>query len=230
MRTNEIMLQIPDKIVDDWQKIVNILSRIISVPAALVMRLDGRYIEVFVSSESKGNPYRSGHKATFEDSGLYCERVINTKDKLLVPDALEDEVWRNNPDIEFGLVSYLGFPILLPNQATFGTICVLDNKRNAYSEDIETLMITFRNLIESNLETVFMNQILGDENKRLSEYLGEIQAFRGIVTICSYCKSIKDAQNEWHPIEKYLFSHPGADFSHGICPECMKKIHPHLGK
>jgi hypothetical protein len=87
-------------------------------------------------------------------------------------------------------------------------------------------MTTFRNLIESNLETVFMNQILGEENRRLSDYLDEIQAFRGIVTICSQCKSIKDSENNWNPIEKFLIRHPRADFSHGICPECMKKLYP----
>lgn len=79
--------------------------------------------------------------------------------------------------MELGLVSYLGFPIFLPNQAQCGTIRVLDNKRNAYSEDVENLMITLRNLIESNIEKAFMNQILGEENKRISDYLVEIQAF-----------------------------------------------------
>ena len=225
MRINEIRLQIPTKILDDWQKIVNLLSRITSVPAALIMRLDGSHIEVFVSSESKNNPYRFGQKEKLQDSGLYCEEVIKSGNKLLVPNALEDEKWKNNPDVELGLVSYLGFPIFLPNQAPFGTICVLDSKRNAYSEDVENLMITFRNLIESNIETVFMNQILGDENKRISDYLDEIQVFRGIVTICSYCKSIKDSENKWRPIEEFPVKHPKADFSHGICPYCKQKIH-----
>lgn len=226
MLTNEIRLDIPQDVVQQWQKIVDLMSRIVSVPAALIMKLDGNQIEVFVSSESKDNPYRPGDREVFDDSGLYCEKVIKSVNKLLVVNALEDEKWKNNPDIKLGMVSYMGFPILLPNQVPFGTICVLDNKSNPYSEHIETLMTTFRNLIESNLETVFMNQILGEENRRLSDYLDEIQAFRGIVTICSQCKSIKDSENNWNPIEKFLIRHPKADFSHGICPECMKKLYP----
>ncbi|HCW93718.1 MAG TPA: hypothetical protein DHM44_08540 [Flexistipes sinusarabici] len=71
-----------------------------------------------------------------------------------------------------------------------------------------------------------MNQTFGDKNKKLSDYLNEIQFFRGLISICSNCKSIKDKNGSWHPIEKYLIKNPNADFSHGICPDCMKKLYP----
>ncbi len=71
-----------------------------------------------------------------------------------------------------------------------------------------------------------MNQILGDKNKKLSDYLMELQALRGIVPICSNCKSIRDEQSNWHSIEDYLIRQSQADFSHGICPKCMKKLYP----
>ena len=230
MLINPIKIQIPLDIIQDWQKIVNIISDIADVPAGLIMRLEDDHIEVFVSSESKDNPYRMSHKEKLEHSGLYCEEVIRSNKKLLVPDALADEKWRNNPDVKLNMISYLGYPILLPNKQPFGTICVLDSKPNAYSETVETLMMAMRNLIEKILEIVFMNQILGDENKRISDYLNEIQAFRGIVPICSSCKSIRDAENNWHPIEEFLFSHPKADFSHGLCPACLKELYPDFVK
>ena len=75
-----------------------------------------------------------------------------------------------------------------------------------------------------------MNQVLGDKNKRLTDYLMELQALRGIVPICANCKSIRDAQDNWHPIEHYLIKHPEANFSHGICPKCAKKLYPEFGK
>ncbi len=104
-------------------------------------------------------------------SGLYCERVIETRDKLQVPDALADENWKHNPDIKLNMISYLGFPILLPDNTPFGTICVLDNKANEFSEMIEQLMLKFRSQIESHLELIYMNIVLGDKNKRLKDYL-----------------------------------------------------------
>ena len=219
-------ITVPKDIQEDWQDTVDILAQLCGVPAALIMRLRGPDIEVFVSSRSEGNPYHPGDKEHFEDSGLYCETVIESRNKLLVPDALADEHWTNNPDIKLGMISYLGFPIFLPDGNPFGTICVLDGDPNEYSTVIEQLMLKFRNLIASHLELIYVNQILGDKNRRLTDYLMEIQALRGLVSICSNCKSIRDNEGAWHPIEHYLISHPEADFSHGMCPKCMKKLYP----
>ncbi len=226
MISNEVKLEVPADILENWQGIANILAEMIGIPAALVMRFTDPYIEVFVSSKSKGNPYHPGAKEVLYGSGLYCETVIKTQSKLHVPDALADASWSNNPDVKLDMISYLGFPILLPNKKPFGTICVLDNKPNEYSKTTEKLMLKFRNLIESHLELVYMNQILGDKNKKLTDYLMELQALRGLVPICSNCKSIRDEHGAWHPIEHYFIRHPQADFSHTICPECMKKLYP----
>jgi len=228
MMNKEVQIEVPTPILENWQEIVNILADMIPIPASLIMRLDDPNIEVFVSSNGKANPYHPGDKEKVYGSGLYCETVIKTKDKLLVPNALADANWKDNPDIKLGMISYLGFPILLPDGKPFGTICVLDNKQNQYSENVEKLMQNFRNLLQSHLESIYMNQVLGDKNKRLTDYLMELQALRGIVPICANCKSIRDAQDNWHPIEHYLIKHPEANFSHGICPKCAKKLYPEL--
>lgn len=227
MLLNNISVEIPLDTMQSWQEVVDIISRLANVPAALIMRLENEFIDVLVSSQSIGNPYITGHKDVCDGSGLYCEHVLKTGSKLLVPNALEDDKWKNNPDVELGMVSYLGFPIILPNRKHFGTICILDNKENPYSEDVERLMSKFKSLLESNLEIIFMNHILGDNNRRLSDYLHEIQLLRGIVPICSGCKSIR-IENEWRPIENYLINHPEADFSHGICPDCLRRLYPDI--
>jgi len=50
-------MQVPSEIVGKWQEIVNLLAEIMHVPSALVMKVEPLNITVFVSSESKGNPY-----------------------------------------------------------------------------------------------------------------------------------------------------------------------------
>jgi GAF domain-containing protein len=226
MKPASIPLEPPPEILKNWQEIVNLLASIIGVPAALVMRLRQPDIEVLVSSQSEGNPYRPGAKEHFENSGLYCETVIKTLDRLLVPDALADEHWKANPDIKLGMVSYLGFPIRQPGGEPFGTICLLDRKENAYSAPVEKLMSNLRDLIESHLLLIYMNKIFGERNQQLTDYLMELQALRGIVPICTNCKSIRDAHDQWRPIEDLLIRHPAADFSHTVCPECAKKVYP----
>jgi transcriptional regulator with GAF, ATPase, and Fis domain len=228
MLKKTISLDIPAKVIERWQEIANILSEMVDIPAALIMRYTDPKIQVFVSSESKDNPYSPGDSQVLEDSGLYCEKVIESEDKLLVPNALENIMWKNNPDVKLNMISYLGFPIQLPDHSPFGTLCILDSKTNGYSKTIEKMMVQFKNIIESHLELLFMNKTLGDENKDLKDYLQELQALRGIVPICASCKSIRDKEDHWHPIEEYLVNNPEMDLSHTICPTCIKKLYPEI--
>jgi two-component system sensor histidine kinase/response regulator len=145
---------IPALILEMWQGIVDTMAKLIDVPAGLIMRITGDEIEVLVSSRTEGNPYHPGDAEHLAGSGLYCETVIDRKDQLLVPNALADLQWRNNPDIRLNMVSYLGFPILWPDARPFGTICVLDRKDNAYSEDYQRLIRQFRDIIEHHLTVI----------------------------------------------------------------------------
>lgn len=218
----KLQLELPAKTLDKWQQIADIIAELIGVPAALIIRLVESDIEVFVSSKSDGNPYNIGDHEHFYGSGLYCETVIKTNNKLLVPNALTDDEWKSNPDIKLNMISYLGYPILLPNGEPFGTICVLDSKENAFSSTYESLIENFREVIQFQLELIYMNSVLGDENKNFSEYADEIRALRGILPICSFCKKIRDGEGNWNELEAYISGHSDATFSHGFCPECGK--------
>ncbi len=228
MIISKVKLDVPEEILVTWQDILDSVAEIVAIPSALIMRLRDPHIEVYVSSHTKDNPYKPGEKEVFKDSGLYCETVVKTNQKLLVPNALVDEHWKNNPDVKLNMISYLGFPIALPDGSSFGTICILDNKENSYSNAVEKLITSLRNLIQKDLELLYLNQVLGDKNKKITDYLMELQTLRGIVKICSYCKSIQNIHGDWTPIEEYLIRHPEADFSHGMCPDCQKANFPEL--
>lgn len=216
-------IEVSEKTLNRWQNIVDIIAELMRIPAALIMRLIQSDIEVFVSSNSKGNPYHPGDREHLIGSGLYCETVISTKKKLLIPNALIDEKWKNNPDIKLNMISYLGFPIHLPNGKPFGTICVLDKKQNGYSDTYEALIKNFREIIQSQLELIYMNTVLGEKNKSLSDYIEEIKVLRGIVPICVFCKKIRDDQGDWRQLETFFSKNSEAKFSHSICPECGKR-------
>src|SRR5260370_41785025 len=144
------VMQVPSEILGKWQEIVDLLAEIMHVPSALVMKVEPPNITVFVSSESKGNPYEQDDVSSL-NTGLYCETVMKTRQLLHVPDALLEEEWKSNPDIKLGMISYLGFPIAWPDGHIFGTICVLDNKRNEYSEPYRKLLLQFREVLQANL-------------------------------------------------------------------------------
>jgi formate hydrogenlyase transcriptional activator len=79
---------------------------------------------------------------------------MKTRQPLLVTDALLEEEWKSNPDIKLGMISYLGFPIAWPDGQVFGTICVLDNKRNEYSEPYRKLLLQFREVLQGDLRWI----------------------------------------------------------------------------
>ena len=221
-------ITVPADVLANWQEIVNLLAQLTGVSAALLMRLKQDDIEVYLASDSGGNPFRPGDTSRLENSGLYCEAVLKSGEKLRVPDARADDAWKTNPDVKLGMVSYLGFPLYLPNKTPYGTLCILDSKRNGHSTLVEALMLKFKRIIEYELELVYMNQVLGSRNGKLSDYLTEIQALRGMVSICSGCKAVRDKHGQWHPIEHYLIKHPEAEFTHGLCPVCMRRLYPDL--
>jgi GAF domain-containing protein len=226
---NETM-DIPQKYLEEWQATVDLIARLMKVPAALIMRITDPNIEVFVSSHTQGNPYEAGDKEHLWDSGLYCETVIKTQDRLMIPNALIDNNWKNNPDIKFNMISYLGYPIKFPNGQPFGTICVLDNKANTYSDDYVALLAKMRDLVQSHLGLMYMNSALKNENMLLIDYIAEIKTLRGLIPICAQCKKIRDDQGYWQRLERYLEDHTEAEFSHGLCPECVKTLYPELYK
>jgi AmiR/NasT family two-component response regulator len=63
-------------------------------------------------------------------------------------------------------------------------------------------------------------------NKELEQALKEVKRLQGILPICASCKKIRDDKGYWQRIEAYIRDHSEAEFSHGICPDCAKKLYP----
>ena len=70
------------------------------------------------------------------------------------------------------------------------------------------------------LQTALANNV-----KELQQAFLDIKTLRGIVPICMHCHKIRTDDQAWERIEKYVTDHSEAEFSHGICPECMKKYY-----
>jgi DNA-binding response OmpR family regulator len=64
--------------------------------------------------------------------------------------------------------------------------------------------------------------------RELEDALAEIRTLRGILPICSSCKKIRDDEGYWHQVEVYIRDRSEVEFSHGICPDCAKKLYPEI--
>jgi hypothetical protein len=67
-------------------------------------------------------------------------------------------------------------------------------------------------------------------NTQLTSALTELKTLRGIIPICANCKKIRDDAGYWHQVEIYIRDHSEAQFSHGLCPECIEKLYPKRSK
>ncbi len=79
------------------------------------------------------------------------------------------------------------------------------------------LDITERKRIEKEREDLI---------EELQAALDNIKTLRGLIPICANCKKIRDDQGYWQDVAIYVSKHSEADFTHGICPDCAKKLYP----
>jgi c-di-GMP phosphodiesterase len=164
--------EIPEQYFEKWQQTVNLLAKILEVPAGLIMRVLPKQIEVLVSSHTEGNPYDPYEKADL-NTGLYCETVMKTRSQLNVVNALEDNEWKNNPDVKLDMINYLGIPLLWPDNQIFGTICVLDCKARRFSKKYQDLLWELKKNIENDFKFIRQNEKLEQTNEKLRHEICE---------------------------------------------------------
>jgi hypothetical protein len=116
------------------------------------------------------------------------------------------------------------------------------------------LLIDYSPHIGSAIEVIFLSLALGDRiniirnekleaqakaiaaekaltealEKQVEERTSHIQRLSGLLPICASCKKIRDDKGYWQQVEEYVQEHSEAEFSHSICPECMKKLYPEV--
>lgn len=159
-----------------WQEIVNLVSDLVEVPAALIMRKNSDNMEVIAANNNQAdNPYCIGEKEAFCHN-LYCHQVVKTNSPLHISNALKLDKWKDNPDIKLGMVAYYGLPIHLDDGSCFGTFCILDNKERKFDNKFQRLMQLLVSSLESSL-------IMHLENLKLSDELQERENYNALTNL-----------------------------------------------
>ena len=147
----------PEDIQESWQCALDAFANTFEVSAAVIMKVDPPQLEVFLSSKTPDNPFRKGDRLDL-NTGLCCERVMQQKSHLLVPDALKEPEWEHNPAIPLGLTYYLGFPLMWPDGEPFGTIDIFDRRNNLQVTKFKCLFEALRALIEKHIGIIANNR------------------------------------------------------------------------
>ena len=119
----------------------------------------------------------------------------------------------------------------------FGILTYTTARRiNAANKELIALKETFADRLEERTaELEATNAQLRHEIEERKQLITELQkaitrvrTLSGLLPICSSCKKIRDDKGYWNRLETYIQDHSDAAFSHGICPECFKKIYPDM--
>ncbi|MDF1555355.1 MAG: hypothetical protein P1P84_19955 [Deferrisomatales bacterium] len=71
---------------------------------------------------------------------------------------------------------------------------------------------------------------LAQKNQKLEHALAEVRTLSGLLPTCMYCKKIRDHGGWWKPMEVYISQRTTAEFSHGICPDCLERAYADAGQ
>lgn len=88
------------------------------------------------------------------------------------------------------------------------------------------LILVLMIVLVSGIKRKQAEEALRLERDKLQRALAEVKQLSDFLPICASCKKIRDDKGYWNQIESYISQHSEAKFSHGICPECAKKLYP----
>ncbi len=115
-----------------------------------------------------------------------------------------------------------------PDAKSFDTLHFKDGRimeRYSQPQKLDEQIIgrvwSFRDITERKLVQKKQENLIID----LQNALAEVKTLKGILSICSHCKQIRDDKGSWNKLESYIRDHSAAEFSHGMCPECSDKLY-----
>ena len=87
-----------------------------------------------------------------------------------------------------------------------------------------------RQAAEKELEAYqhHLEELVEKRTAELKKALDEVKVLSGFLPICSSCKKIRDDQGYWNQIESYIKKHSDAEFSHSLCPDCIRNLYPDI--
>ena len=231
-RSPSTNIVLPENLAIVCQEMLNTLADIVEVPVALIRRVVSQDLEVFSASNATSNPYTVGDRSPLKDH--YCQQVVDTKERLLVSDASQDNRWQKNADFEAGMMAYLGLPLFWPDQRLFGTICLFDTQANRFEDRFQRLLTRFKETVEAHLALVYKDRagtkkledildsltegiIAHDTNRRIQIFNKAAQRITGY--------SEKDVVGkDCHEVFGEPFCGGRCSFEDG-CPECLDSLY-----
>lgn len=175
---------------------------------ALTRLSDGRIIEV---------------NEAFEDTTGYSHA------EALGQTTLDLRIWQSKEDRD-DVISEL---------STGGSLQNMEKEFRTKAGETRTALVS-AGIVTINHEKSILSSIVDITDRKRSEEergrlisklqsaVSEIRTLSGLLPICAHCKKIRDDNGYWQQIESYIQEHSEAEFTHGICPACVRELYPEI--
>ena len=196
-----------------YDDITILTAHICNVPIAMISLVDEA--RQWFKSRVGLEPQQTSRDVAF------CAHAILQEEPLIVRDATKDRRFADSalvtgePHIRF----YAGIPLINPEGLALGTLCVVDHQPRRLSAAQQKALQALSRQVMALLE-------LRRVSTHLADALDHVKTLQGLLPICAWCKRIRDDEGYWSQVEAYFHKATGADFTHGICPECLQKVLP----
>ena len=100
-----------------------------------------------------------------------------------------------------------------------------------YADHIQSLIDILKKMGRVKSHFVLISELMQQNwsnSQRMAMQLTRIRELQGLVPICMHCKNVRNDNGYWEKVEKYVGQHIHVEFSHGICPDCVKKYYGDL--
>jgi len=152
----------------------------------------------------------------------------NSLPLLDLPAEKDPRLHPRNTCIHQGYLSVALIPIRADREIV-GLLQLNDRKKDRFTLGT----VRFLEGIAASIGVALWRKQIEEERQALTAELQksllEVKKLSGLLPICASCKKIRDDRGYWNQIESYIRDHSEAEFSHSICPECVKRLYPELG-
>ncbi len=176
-----------------------------------------RTLQEFCTATPKGAHYNIGEAGVWVDCIRQRQPVIHN-DYGALPHR------KGLPEGHAPVRRELVVPIMRDQKIV--AVLGIGNKEQDYTEKDIEFVAYFADVAWEITRRKQAEEMLAEKRIRLQKALDEVRTLQGIIPICSNCKQIRDDKGYWSQVERYISDHTDAEFTHGICPECVKKLYP----
>lgn len=137
-------------------------------------------------------------------------------------DLLGKTIWDEFPALDASVQQLLRRVMLSRAPASGETYYVPSGRWVAYHVNPfrAGISVLFRDITNRKQAETEREQLIGE----LQAALAHVRTLRGLIPICAWCKKIRNDEGYWEQLEQYLTTHSEAGFTHGMCPDCAKKL------